>query len=178
MAQFEVPQFIDIESKIVGPLTLKQFGFIAAPALISFFLFFVLNTAIWVMICIVLMSFGGAFAFVKINGRPLYMLSFLAAKFFWQPKMFLWKRPVIKETFEIPQVKPQTVEAKRSALDLASSGISQISKLWQDMTTTKNPIPKREKVIPKKPISDIKEQYQVFRRISGEKEVARRIDYR
>jgi hypothetical protein len=178
MAQFEVPQFIDLESKIVGPLTLRQFAFVAAPALISFFLFFLLNTVIWVIMFIIFMIVGAAFAFIKINSRPLYVLALLAIKFFWHPKMFLWKRPIIKETIEIPTVKPQTIEAKRSALGLATAGLSQVSKLWQDLTTTKNPIPKREKTIPKKSITEIREQYQVFRRMSGEKQVARRIDYR
>ncbi len=178
MAQFEVPQFIELESKIVGPLTLRQFAFIAAPALISFFLFFVLNTVIWVMILIIFMVAGAAFAFIKINSRPLYSLALLSLKFFWHPKMFLWKRPVIRETIEIPTAKPQTVEAKRSALSLATAGLSQVSKLRHDLTTKKNPIPKREKAIPKKSISEIREQYQVFRRMSGEKQVARRIDYR
>jgi hypothetical protein len=178
MAQFEVPQFIELESKIVGPLTLKQFAFIAAPALLSFLLFFVLNTVIWVLLLVILMIVGASFAFIKINNRPLYMLALLALKFFWRPKMFLWKRPVVKEIIEIPTARPQTIESKRSALSLATAGLSQISKLWQDLATTKNPIPKREKAIPKKSIAEIKEQYQVFRKMSGEKQVARRIDYR
>lgn len=177
MAQFEVPQFIDLESKIVGPLTLKQFAFLAAPALVSFFLFFVLNTVVWVPLAVILMASGAAFALIKMNGRPLYIIALLGAKFFWQPKMFLWKRPVVRETIAIPQVK-RSIEEKRSALGFASAGLSQVTKLWQDLTTTKNPIPKREKVIPKKSISEIKEQYQVFRRISGEQQVARRVDYR
>jgi hypothetical protein len=178
MSQFEVPQFIELESKIVGPLTLKQFGFIAAPALISFFLFFTLNTVIWVMLTIILVVSGVSFAFIKLNGRPLYMIAFLGIKYFWQPKMFLWKRPITKETIAIPEVKKQSVEAKRSALDIAGASLTQVSKLWQDLTTTKNPIPKREKTIPRKSISEIQDQYQVFRRMSGEKQVARRVDYR
>jgi hypothetical protein len=180
MAQFQVPQFLDIESKIVGPLTLKQFGFIAAPALISFFLFFTLNTVIWIIITAILMIAGAAFAFVKINGRPLFVVTIHAITFFWQPKTYIWKRPVIKEVIEVPTVsaKRATIEAKRSALQSALQSISGISKLFLDLTTTKNPIPKREKVVPKKTISEIKEQYQVFRKISGEQQVAKRVDYR
>ena len=30
--QFPVPQFTDVEDKIIGPLTLKQFGIILPPA--------------------------------------------------------------------------------------------------------------------------------------------------
>jgi len=179
VAQFQVPQFLDIESKVVGPLTLKQFAFVAAPSLVSFFLFFVLNMVVWVIIAAILVLSGICFAFIKINGRPLYVIVFLAIKFFWQPKSYFWKRPVVEEVVSIPS---RNIEAKRSALQGAISGISSglggLSKLWQDLTTTKNPIPKREKVIPRKSISEIKDQYQVFRRVSGERQVARRIDYR
>ncbi len=98
-----------------------------------------------------------------------------AVTFFWQPKTFFWKRPLVQEVVNVPTA---TVEAKRSALQTALQGISGISKLFQDLTTTKNPIPKREKVVPKKTITEIREQYQVFRRVSGEQQVARRVDYR
>ena len=177
MAQFEVPQFIDLESKVVGPLTLKQFAFIAAPALVCFFLFFILTTFLWVLVVVVFMTAGLAFAFIKINGRPLYVLAFLSVQYFWKPKLFLWRRPVVEEVIEIPEAR-EDVEVKRSAYKLAAVGISQVNKLWQELTTRKTPIPKREKRIPKKPVKEIKEQYQVFKKITGEREVAKRIDYR
>ena len=72
MPQFEVPQFVDVESKIVGPLTLKQFGFVAVPALISFFLFFVLGTFVWIVVSAILLSAGLSFAFIKISGRHFH----------------------------------------------------------------------------------------------------------
>lgn len=177
MSQFEVPQNIDLESKIVGPLTLKQFGFVAAPALMCFFLFFVLSMGVWIVVTIILASVGISFAFIKINGRPLYVLAFLSFKFFWRPKLYLWKRPVTEEVMNIPEPR-KSVEAKRNSLKSAMGGLSSVGKLWQDLTTRKTPIPKREKTVPRHSISEIKEQYQVFRRITGEKEVARRVDYR
>lgn len=177
MAQFEVPQFIDLESKVVGPLTLKQFGFIAVPALVCFFLFFILNTFLWILIVVILMSAGMAFAFIKISGRPLYKLALLGTVYFWQPKLFLWRQPVVEEIIEIPERK-EDVKEKRSALQYAAAGVGQVSKLWQDLTTRKTPIPKREKVVQKRPVSEIKEQYQVFKKITGERQVAKRVDYR
>ena len=38
--QFQVPQFIDVENKIIGPLSLRQFLYLAGAGLISFMLFF------------------------------------------------------------------------------------------------------------------------------------------
>jgi len=176
MAQFEVPQFIDVESKIVGPLTLKQFAFIAVPGLISFFLFFILARFIWVIVSFVLIVTGILFAFIKINGRPLYLLTFYAFQFFWKPKVYLWKRAIVEQEIVVPTA---VVNAQRNSLKDRAAGIySSVSKLWQNLTTSKNPIPQREKSVPKKSIAEIKEQYMVFRKLTGEREVAKRVDYR
>jgi hypothetical protein len=171
--QFSVPQFIEFESKIVGPLTIRQFMFIAVPALVSFALFFVLVLPVWIFVATILVSTGVLLAFVKIAGRPLYKVMLYAFKFFWQPRLFLWKSPIIHEQVLVP-----SVERRRQQLKDIIPDFSKVGKLWQDITTSKEPIPKREKVHPKKSIGDIQEQYQVFKRITGEKEVARRVDYR
>jgi hypothetical protein len=173
MAQFSVPQFIDIESKIVGPLTIRQFAIIAVPALLAFALFFVLNIFFWVPIAVVLVSLAVSFAFVKIGGRPLYKIAVYALKFFWQPKLYLWKPAVVTEKIVIPEI-----ERKRFELKTLIPDFSKVNKLWQDMTTTKNPIPKREKILPQNTLGEIKEQYQVFRKLSGEREIAKRVDFR
>lgn len=182
MSQFEVPQFVDVESKIIGPLTIKQFIIIAVPSLLAFLLFFVLNTIVWFFIAIILVSLGLSMAFVKIGGRPLYIVSLYAVRFFWRPKLFLWKRPIIEQVYTISSSSGKGADlailAKRNALKLASIGISKISKLWQDLTTTRNPIPKREKGVPTKSISEIKEKYEIFKKTTGERDVARRVDYR
>jgi len=174
--QFQVPQNIDIESKIVGPLTLKQFAFVGGPALMSFFLYFVLSFPLWVAMTVILVPLGIAFAFIKIGGRPFFIVTLLALRYYWQPKLYLWQRPIIEEVVAIPM--PQRAEARRGALQMALVGISSVGKLWQDITTTKNPLPQREKVLPQRSVGEIQEQYQVFRRLTGEKDVARRIDYR
>ena len=171
--QFSVPQFIEFESKIVGPLTLRQFAFIAVPVLISFVLFFVLILPVWIPIAVILISSGAAFAFIKIAGRPLYMIALYAMRFFWQPRLFLWKPPILQETLAVP-----AIQSRRQQLKDIVPDFSKIGKLWQDITTSKEAIPKREKTSPRASLKDVHEQYQVFRRMTGEKEVAKRVDYR
>ncbi len=172
--QFSVPQFIEFESKIVGPLTIRQFAFIAVPFLVSFALFFVLILPVWILVAALLLSVGAAFAFVKIAGRPLYKVALYALKYFWQPRLFLWRTPIVRQqTVALPSIQRRRQQLKDIVPDF-----SKVGKLWQDITTSKEPIPKREKRAPQKSIGDIQEQYQVFRRITGEKEVARRVDYR
>lgn len=171
--QFSVPQFIDIESKIVGPLTIRQFAIVAIPGLIAFALFFILTLAFWIPIALILVGISVAFAFIKIGGRPLYMVALYAVKFLWQPKLYLWKPAVVTEKIIIPEI-----QQKRFELKMLIPDFSKVNKLWQDMATTKNPIPKREKILPQNNLGEVQEQYQVFRKLSGEREIAKRVDFR
>src|SRR5262245_46040802 len=89
--QYQVPQFIETEDKIVGPFTLRQFGYFVGAGAISFFLYFSLQTKLWVFVTVLLAGAAGALAFLKVNGRPLTatILSFIS--FYWQPRLYTWK---------------------------------------------------------------------------------------
>jgi hypothetical protein len=89
--QFQVPQFLDVEDKIFGPLTLKQFLYLAGAAGFSFILFFVVEEWLWITFTVVLGTIASSLAFVKYNGRPLIYSLLYAIKFAWQPKMYLWR---------------------------------------------------------------------------------------
>ncbi|MDP1629319.1 MAG: PrgI family protein [bacterium] len=105
--QYQVPQFIEIEDKIIGPLTLKQFLYLAGPAVISFILFFALSFGIWLLLTIILGVLGLSLAFVKINGRPF--INFLLSVFwyYFKPKIFIWKKaePASPETIETSYIE-------------------------------------------------------------------------
>lgn len=90
--QFNVPQFLEIEDKIIGPLTLKQFGYLAAGAAILFVVYSYVKFWIFLLISVPVGLLAVALAFVKINGRPF--ISILAAfiKYLFSPKLFVWKR--------------------------------------------------------------------------------------
>jgi hypothetical protein len=167
--QFQVPQFIETEDKIVGPLTL-QFLYFAMAGGISFILFFFLSLPFWIFVAIILTTTAAAFAFIKVNGRPLSVAAFSALGFYWQPRFYLWQKSQEKE--QIPTIKeePKITQIK-----------SRIDDLWDRLQTSKEPIPKREKAISPVIAEQAragKEQFETMRKITGEKEVARRIDYK
>ena len=174
--QFQIPQFIEVENKIVGPLSLKQFLYLAAAGGISFMLFFLLATWLWVIITIILASAGISLAFVKYNGQPLHKIAWTAIGFFWKPRLYLWQRQQKEKNIVMPEISAET---ERKNLQKFFSGVPSVKKLWQDLMTTKQPIPKREKEI-KTPDwgGKKKERFQIFTKLTGEKEAARRVDYR
>lgn len=167
--QFQVPQFIETEDKIVGPLTLKQFLYIAAGAALCFALFFFLKTALWLFFVIIIMPIAISLAFIQINGRSLPTVMFAALGYYWKPRFYIWKREEA-ETPELNIAQPR-FSGVRSRLD----------DLMNQLKTSKNPIPQREKAIEPSILDrtrSSKERFEMMRKITGEKEMARRVDYR
>ena len=175
--QFQTPQFIDVESKIVGPLTLKQFLYLAAAGGVSFLLFFTLQTWIWFIITAVLAVIAISLAFVKYNGQPLPKIAIRALFFFWRPRLYLWQRQMEEKIINIPRI--QSAESQRRNLKDFFSEMPSVKKLYTDLMTSRNPIPKREKSgQPAHWGRKQKEGFAALRKLTGEKEIARRIDYR
>jgi PrgI family protein len=169
--QFQVPQFIETEDKIIGPFTLQQFVYIATGAGLTFFLFFFLNLWLWGFLVIPINAITISLAIGKINGIPLPKIVASGINYFWQPKFYLWKKTKTKSP-EIQKGKKikEIAEPKKPLGDI-----------WQRLLTSKTPIPKREKTTHPAIFNQSKshqEQYEVFRKITGEKEIARRIDYK
>ncbi len=180
---FQVPQFINTENKLVGPLTIKQFLYLAGAFLISVALFYIIEIWLWVLFTVFLAATALALGFIKYNGQSLPKIIWLAIGFLWKPRLYIWQREIIEKEIKIPKfpkIPPaETINSKRETLKKLATETPNIKKLWQNLLTTKNPIPKREKTIKtpflgKKP----KEKFQLFRKITGEKEIIKRVDYR
>jgi hypothetical protein len=169
--QFQIPQFIEVENKIVGPLTLKQFLYLAGAGGLSFIFYFILELWLWLMITAILGAIAVSLAFIKYNGQPLPRIIWAAFGFFWRPRFYLWQR--------VTEEKVISIEQKRRTLRDFFSEMPSVKKLWQDLMTTKTPIPKREKGL-RTPYwgRQPKERFEIFRKLTGEREIARRIDYR
>lgn len=169
--QFQVPQFIEIEDKIIGPLTLKQFLYLAAAGGIGFMLFFILQTWLWVIVMGFVVIFALAAAFIKINGRPMPIIMFAALKYTWQPKLYLWQREPVKQT--LPKLA-RIPDQKHIAEPLHD--------LWVKMNTSTGAIENREKPSPafsllRRP-SEILERYEITQKQAGDRELYKRVDYR
>jgi len=100
---YAVPQFIEIEDKIIGPLTMKQFLWLLVGGGVIFMLYFLLQFGVWIMVSLLI---GGGFAgmaFIRIYGMPLiqFMTSFL--RFSLMSQIFIWRRKTEGPLREIPE---------------------------------------------------------------------------
>ena len=88
--RYEVPQFIDVEEHIIGPLTLPQFLYIAGGGGAAYIALRFLPPVINIIAAIIVGGFGLTMAFARINGRPFPVMLFAILSHFFSPRMFLW----------------------------------------------------------------------------------------
>ncbi|MDD2626617.1 MAG: PrgI family protein [Candidatus Methanomethylophilus sp.] len=106
--QYRVPQFIEEESKVAGPLTLKQalvVGLSGGVIFIMYFSFGETNMFLFLVLSGIIAGAAVAMAFLKIDGRPFTQMMTYFMNFTIMPKLYLWKR---KETPVFLQVKLRT----------------------------------------------------------------------
>jgi hypothetical protein len=103
--RFQVPQFIDVEDKIFGPLTLKQFLYLAGGGAAIFILYTFLPFFLFVLLALPIGGFFLALAFYKVNGQPFIRVVENALIYFLKSKIYLWKKREAK-------IKRETQEEK------------------------------------------------------------------
>ncbi len=88
--QFQVPQFIEVEDKIFGPLTFKQFVYVAGGLGIAYILWRALPTFLAAPLGLAFAGLGVALAFVQYNGQPFIVAVEHAFFYLLRGKLYLW----------------------------------------------------------------------------------------
>ncbi|HUD02866.1 MAG TPA: PrgI family protein [Candidatus Paceibacterota bacterium] len=101
--RYQVPQFIEIEDKIFGPLTFKQFIYLAGAGGVCLLFFTLLPLYIAVLCMIPFIALGFALAFYKVNGRPFIVVLEHAFGYFFGHKLYLWKQHSAKTPSAVAQ---------------------------------------------------------------------------
>lgn len=89
---FNIPQFIDKEDKIVGPLTAKQLGWLACCGTILLVLWAILDKSAFIIASIPTVGIFGALAFYRPNNQPLIAFITSGLSFAFRPKIYVWQR--------------------------------------------------------------------------------------
>ncbi len=135
--RFTVPQFIEHEAKIVGPLTFKQFIFIGIAVGICFVFYFTLPFTYFLMISMVLLGAAMVLAFLKVNGKALPVLLFDFLKFSMAPKMYVWKKreQQVKVYKKSELAPPKAVEEEKEEPLVGMVTRSRLRKTQTDIET-------------------------------------------
>jgi hypothetical protein len=106
-----VPQFIDVEDKIAGPLTWKQLGWMIAMGAVIFICFSIFDTTLTIIVSIPVVMLFVALAFYRPNGFS--MISFLGSGvfFLFRPKLAVWERPAAPVVSSKAETEPKVTVA-------------------------------------------------------------------
>lgn len=98
MRQYQVPQFITIEDKVIGPLTVKQALFVGAGVVVIVLARLNFQSYLAWPIMIVTGGFSLLLAFAKINEQPFPVIVKNAVLYIVRPRLYIWKKREIKST--------------------------------------------------------------------------------
>jgi hypothetical protein len=90
--RFQVPQFIEVEDKIFGPLTFKQFVYLGGGGGICLILFIFLPNFLAGIIALPVAAFALALAFYKVNEKPFINTAEALFKYLFTNKLYVWKK--------------------------------------------------------------------------------------
>ena len=93
---FNVPQYIEIEDKIAGPLTAKQLLWMFGMGAVLLILWGILETGAFIITAIPVALIFCALAFYKPHGQPLIKFILWGISFAFRPKTYTWKRDYVK----------------------------------------------------------------------------------
>lgn len=149
--QFIVPQFIDKEDRIIGPITVRQFLICLVASGIIFVEYSLLETAFFIIALIPTAGLAGTFAFLKINGQPfhLFFVNFLQTQV--RPKLRVWNKSLSleeiksqKKVIGLPEVekvktkkRPTSTRLRDLALVVNTGGVYQAEETLEPTVTAK-----------------------------------------
>jgi len=122
--QFKVPQFLEIEDKIFGPFTWRQFVYLAGGAGLCFVLYRALGLGVALIPILGIGALAAALAFYRPNNKPFVNLIQNGFRYFLGNRLYVWKKEMgmegaarrreKKEASALPEIR----EAKLSGSKL------------------------------------------------------------
>ena len=134
--QFDVPQFVESETKIAGSLTFRQVLYLAAAGIVVMVSYFGLaktNLGLFIFITVLAIVFGLAFAFLKIGGFSLAVFLKNLIFFLISAKVYLWRKPAVAPKVIQKRIASPAEAEKEKTLKMG--GESRLNKLSTQIET-------------------------------------------
>lgn len=125
--QFQVPQFIEVEDKIFGPLTFKQFIYVTGGAGLSYLIWRLLPIYVAVPLVLGIGGFATALAFMQWNGRPFILSLESAFYYLIHTKLYLWNNERKEQHKRVKKAEEPTAASQVYIPKLSDSRLHELS---------------------------------------------------
>lgn len=129
MEQITIPQFIDAEDRILGPITARQFVILLVAAGFIYVVYKTSDLTLFIIMAIIIGGSAATLAFYRVNGQPFHFFLLNIVRTAMRPSLRVWHKEVqrvrsIKETKEervvaAPAPPPPRVVSGHRLADLA-----------------------------------------------------------
>lgn len=126
--QITVPQYIDVEDKIVGPLTAKQLGWMIGLGVLLMILWKMTSRPVFFIVGIPSVLIFVGMAFYKPYGQPLGSFVIFGIMYFFRPKIYFWKRPQ-PAAMKIPQKAKAGNQMQQQEKNFSSESLHELAEL-------------------------------------------------
>ncbi|MSU44742.1 PrgI family protein [Candidatus Nomurabacteria bacterium] len=126
--QFKVPQFLEIEDKIFGPFTFKEFVYLAGGAGLCFVLYKLLGLFFGAIPILAVAGFAIALARYRPNNKPFLNMIEAGFNYFIQSKLYIWKRRTNKtNTEQLNKIKNEKEVINRDTVRLGGNKLRDLA---------------------------------------------------
>ena len=94
--EFRVPQFIDVEDKLFGPFTFRQFVYMIGGGGMIFVIYRLLPLWIGIFLILPVAGLTLLLIFYKINSKPFIYYLQAAVSYLISSKLYIWKQRLVK----------------------------------------------------------------------------------
>jgi len=90
MQNFTVPQFIDVEDKIIGPITARQFIIMLFGFMLMILFYKIFDFSLFIFSSLLVFAITGMFAFFRVNGMAFHFFVLNFIQTLKRPRLRLW----------------------------------------------------------------------------------------
>ena len=113
--RYQLPQFIEMEDKIIGPFSLKQFIYLISVPAVCYVLHFFVRLPFVILVGIIFFPVAILLAFYKVNGRPFSQAILGFLRYVRRPQIYTWKR-ISKPQKNILPIDPKIKTKQRQKI--------------------------------------------------------------
>lgn len=125
--EYQVPQFIEVEDKIFGPFTLKQFIYLAGGAGLCTVLILYLPLVLGIALALPVAALAAALAFYRINNKPFIEVLEAGFNYYIKGRLYLWRKDQPKADTAKDAVPPPVAPPTRQKLGLSQNRLHELA---------------------------------------------------
>ncbi len=123
--RYQIPQFIDVEDKVIGPITVRQFIIMLVVGLLIFITYKLADFALFAVLGLTEFALGGTIAFLRVNGQPFHFFLLNLLETWRKPRRRIWNKTLTDRELHLyldetlpppPVVTPHKEPLSRSRL--------------------------------------------------------------